>query len=299
MRGAFYSDAGKTTATTTSFIDLLADPAVCSRDIPFFQQLGINTLFILETDEMVPHSECMKKLQRAGLYVIIMLNGRVRKGWFTANGNLYRQYDSDYYSHFEGLIDEFQRYTNTLAFLYSSGNDLIYLTEAKAAMRHMKEYIRNKKYSRNIYIGMDNTVWRRYEPSDLQLIEPQAFDLDVTNAAAYFTCGDARDGADLLMMGPRLSTHSYCLTGQMLLPDGFIEQYANYPIPMVLVYGCEHGRNHSFPEVEAIYANNATSVFSGGFIREWFDDASSGARLGKQCIDPTMRHLILLPCRPC
>jgi hypothetical protein len=50
----------------------------------------------------------------------------------------------------------------------------------------------------------------------------------------------------------------------------------------VLVFGCETGQKHDFGEVRSIYSANATTAFSGGIVREWFDDSSTGANLGRQ-----------------
>ena len=141
---------------TNSFTDMLADISICSRDIPYFQKLGLNTLMIFNIDIALSHSDCMHKLQQAGMYVIVMLNGRERKGPFNFNGTWARNWDYDFYKHFEEVIDEFQQYPNTLAFTFGTYDGRI-LMNAKGAALHMREYTQAHKY-RAIPIGIRNTV---------------------------------------------------------------------------------------------------------------------------------------------
>ena len=86
MRGTFYSESGKTTSSTSSFIDVLADDGFCSRDIPYLQRLGVNTIVILDTDPTLSHETCMTKLDSAGIYVLVQLTGRRKWGNFIYNG---------------------------------------------------------------------------------------------------------------------------------------------------------------------------------------------------------------------
>src|ERR1700712_5596376 len=99
VKGLFYSDSGKTTTTTTSFIDVLADEGFCSRDIPYFQKLGINTLLILDVDTRASHSACMLALQKAGIHVLFQLNGRA-PGQVWINGAVRQEWGYEYYDHF-------------------------------------------------------------------------------------------------------------------------------------------------------------------------------------------------------
>ncbi len=71
IRGIEYHDYHKASPSTSTYIDLLADNSVCTRDIPHLLRLGINTLFVTNTDPRQPHSGCMRLLQDAGIYVIV------------------------------------------------------------------------------------------------------------------------------------------------------------------------------------------------------------------------------------
>jgi hypothetical protein len=157
VRGLFYSDSGKTTKKTTSFIDVLGDEEYCQRDIPYLQNLGINTLLILDVDTRASHSACMQALHKAGIYVLFQLNGRVRQA-YSVNGATYTPWDYQLYEHFQKTIDIFQQFPNTLGFFIGSSviSDKI-VVRGKAGVIHMKEYVRTKGY-RNIPIGWMNQV---------------------------------------------------------------------------------------------------------------------------------------------
>jgi 1,3-beta-glucanosyltransferase GAS1 len=160
VRGAFYSDSGRTTGITSSFIDVLADDSFCSRDVPYFQRLGINTLIILDVDTTAVHTSCMQKLRDAGIYVLIQLNGRVRKA-YTYNGIPYVTWDYRFYDHFRNVIDGFQQYPNTLGFfLGSSRASSLWMPLAKTAVIYLKDYISQKGY-RSIPVGFMHQVISR------------------------------------------------------------------------------------------------------------------------------------------
>jgi hypothetical protein len=157
IRGLFYSDSGKATRSTISFIDFLADEGSCSRDIPYFQKLGINTIIILDVDTTASHSTCMQMLQNAGIYVLFQLNGRARSS-VSVNGRIYSTWDYEFYEHFQKTIDAFQPFPNTLGFFVGSrviSSKL--LVKGKASIVHMKQYINSKRY-RAIPIGWMNEV---------------------------------------------------------------------------------------------------------------------------------------------
>jgi hypothetical protein len=138
---------------------MLADVGGCTRDIPYFQKLGLNSITVLHIDTGASHLDCMRKLQDAGIYAMVQLNGRERKGPFSVNDSWIRTWDYDYFSHFEEIIDEFQRYPNTLGFyLYVDSGSGGPLGHLKAAVQFMKERIRTRKY-RAIPVGISNSVY--------------------------------------------------------------------------------------------------------------------------------------------
>lgn len=68
IRGVDYQPGGSSEAT-----DPLADEATCTRDIPYFQQLGINTVRVYTVDNSKNHDACMAALANAGIYLALGL----------------------------------------------------------------------------------------------------------------------------------------------------------------------------------------------------------------------------------
>ena len=56
-----YQPGGSSQAT-----DPLADYATCSRDIPIFKELGLNTIRVYTVDNSANHDQCMAALADAG-----------------------------------------------------------------------------------------------------------------------------------------------------------------------------------------------------------------------------------------
>jgi 1,3-beta-glucanosyltransferase GAS1 len=108
------------------------------------------------------------------------------------------------------------------------------------------------------------------------------YDPTVSSFAQYINCDGPRKSGDFLIWGIDLDTTSFCVTETSLFQKNIVAQYSNYSIPAVWVYGCERGRQHNYSEVQAIYGDETTKVFSGGVVREWFEDSGTGADLGKK-----------------
>jgi hypothetical protein len=134
----------------------------------------------------------------------------------------------------------------------------------KAVVIYMKEYIKGKEY-RSIPIGFTN----------------RGYGVAVPSFAQFLNCGDQNRSIDFYGWGFSLEDHSWCANSSSLFQDGMVDQYANYSIPVILFYGCEARQQHDFAEVQQIYGNTTTKVFSGGIVQEWLEDWGSGADLGK------------------
>lgn len=114
IRGVDYQPGGSTTT------DPLSDYATCSRDIPYFQELGLNAIRVYTIDNSASHDECMAALANAGIYLVMDVN--------TALYSLNRDspaesYNPTYLQSIFATIDAMANYTNTLAFF--SGNEVI------------------------------------------------------------------------------------------------------------------------------------------------------------------------------
>jgi hypothetical protein len=54
----------------SSFIDPLSDPSACSRDVPYLQQLGVNTIRVYSVNSSLNHDGCMNTFSGAGIYTM-------------------------------------------------------------------------------------------------------------------------------------------------------------------------------------------------------------------------------------
>ena len=69
IRGVDYQPGGSSDVT-----DPLADYDTCSRDIPVFKDLGLNTIRVYTVDNTANHDECMNALAEAGIYLALDVN---------------------------------------------------------------------------------------------------------------------------------------------------------------------------------------------------------------------------------
>lgn len=204
------------------------------------------------------HSKCMNALANAGIYVVADLSApgqsiiRSSPTW-----------NDDLYSRYAQVVDAMANYTNTLGFF--AGNEVTNNdtnTEAsafvKAAVRDMKAYIKQKNY-RTIGVG--------YATSDDAGIRDQV--------ASYFDCGDDRANA-IDFFGYNIYSwcgdSSYTLSGY----DQRTAEFENYNVPVFFAeYGCNEVMPRKFTEVQALYGDNMTSVWSGGIVYMYFEEANN------------------------
>lgn len=122
IRGVDYQPGG-----SSNLADPLADYDTCSRDIPIFQQLGLNTIRVYTVDNSANHDQCMSALADAGIYLALDVNSplyslnRVDPG---------PSYNPTYLQSVFATIDAFAGYSNTL--LFFSGNEVLNNTASSA-----------------------------------------------------------------------------------------------------------------------------------------------------------------------
>lgn len=114
VRGIDYQPGGASDAT-----DPLANPSTCKRDIPYFKELGLNTIRVYTVDNSKNHDECMKALDDAGIYLALDVN--------TPLYSLNREdpegsYNDVYLQSVFATMEMFAEYDNTL--LFFSGNEV-------------------------------------------------------------------------------------------------------------------------------------------------------------------------------
>lgn len=243
---------------SSSTEDPLASQANCDRDIPYFQQLGVNTIRVYQVDNSADHDYCMKALETAGIYLILDVN--------TAMNSLNRldaadSYNAVYLQHIFATVDAFKTYPNTMAFF--AGNEVVNEdvndpvgTWVKAVVRDLKQYI-TAQSSRYIPVGYSAA--------------------DVSNSrvplAEYLNCGDNSTRVDFYAF----NSYSWCGASSYTESgyDQFVAAFSNYSAPLFFSeYGCNLVQPREFSEVASIYSTPMTTVFSGGLVYEYAQEVS-------------------------
>jgi hypothetical protein len=240
-----------------SYTDPLANVESCQRDVPILQELRTNTIRVYALDPTANHTVCMQLLAEAGIYVIADLSqpalsiDRDSPSW---NDNLYSRYTA--------VVDDMSQYNNTLGFF--AGNEVSNQpnnTDAsafvKAAVRDTKAYIKAQNY-RQIGVG--------YATNDNSAIR--------NDMADYFDCGDPEDTIDFW----GLNIYSWC-GDSSYTQSGYnvqTENFENYNVPVFFAeYGCNLVTPRTFTQVQALYGENMTGVWSGGIVYMYFQETNN------------------------
>ncbi|KHN97231.1 beta-1,3-glucanosyltransferase [Metarhizium album ARSEF 1941] len=249
---------GASTTASGNFIDSGADELACKRDGPILKEAGASTLRFYGSDPAANHDACMRVFRDLGLYVIIDIG--------VPGKSINRDdphWDIDLYEHFTAVIDTMSQYDNVIGFI--AGNEVSNSknnTEAsayvKAAIRDMRAYIKNnKKITRQLFVG----VAANHDPD---ILEP---------LVQYFACDDGTD-----FFG--INVYSWC--GKSSIRQSGYDQlsklFENYTVPVMFAeYGCNTvggGANRFFHETTALYSEDMTRVFSGGFVYMYHQEAN-------------------------
>lgn len=253
MRGVAYQE-DVSNSTDSTYTDPLADASICSRDIPYLQALRTNTIRVYAIDPTKNHDDCMNMLADAGIYVVSDLSApdqsinRNDPAW---NDDLYERYVS--------VVDALANYTNTLGFfagneVSNSKNTTNASAFVKAAVRDTKAYIASKGY-RPLGVG--------YATSD---------DSDIrVNMADYFDCS-SDTALNIDFWG--YNVYSWCdpSTYSTSGYEARTEEFESYSVPVFFAeYGCNAHRPRTWGEVDALYGDNMTKVWSGGIVYMYFE----------------------------
>jgi 1,3-beta-glucanosyltransferase GAS1 len=253
---AYQSDLTNATAGQT-FVDPLADPTSCTRDVQYLKMLDTNVIRVYAINTSLDHTECIQTFADNGIYIISDLSNpgmsisRDDPQW---NVELYQQYTS--------VVDSLQNYTNVLGFF--AGNEVSNLANntaasafVKAAVRDMKSYIKAKNY-RSLPIG--------YAAADVSDIR-----IPMTE---YFVCGDSSETIDFY----GLNIYEWCgsNTFQGSGYEATTQAYSIFNIPLIFSeYGCNTVQPRTFEETPPLYSSNMTGVWSGGVLYEYFEDVNN------------------------
>ncbi len=198
----------------------------------------------------------MQMLQDAGIYVLADLG----QPSLSINRNN-PAWDEQLYARYTSVVDALHNYTNVLGFF--AGNEVsnnATNTNAsafvKAAVRDMKAYIKRNNY-RTIGVG--------YATNDDPSIR--------SNLADYFNCGSMDSSIDFW----GYNIYSWCgdSSYQKSGYDKHTEEFSNYSVPVFFAeYGCNKGGPRMFTEVQALYGDQMTPVWSGGIVYMYFEEAN-------------------------
>ncbi|KAL2785985.1 Glucanosyltransferase-domain-containing protein [Aspergillus keveii] len=240
IKGLLY-DEWTGTRSGLSEVDFLSIRSACERDVPVFQELGINTVGLYTVDAYANHDYCMDLLNDAGIYVVVFMNSLN-----TASPNATNPtWNTDEFAEKSAIVDALAAYDNVLAFLLfdelPAEEDAPY---SKAKVRDMKAYIASKDY-RAIPVGYGMYLHPSREEN------------------VYLNCGDEDDSVDFFA----LQTNAWC--GDSLSEIGwdvYLEQFDGYSVPVIMAeYGCANSEEPG-SEVSVLYGEEMTDVFSGGLL---------------------------------
>ncbi|KAJ2725471.1 hypothetical protein GGI07_001227 [Coemansia sp. Benny D115] len=241
--------------TSTSQVrDPLADKSICTRDLPFLKDLGVNAIRVYQTEPFGNHDDCMNMFADAGIYVMLDLSTPTE----TINRSS-PEYSADLLGYYQQKVDTFAKYDNTFAFL--AGNEATNMVNntdtsafVKAAMRDVKAYIKSKGLS--IPVG--------YATND---------DADIRwQLQTYFDCGTEEEQADFY----GVNLYEWCGEEATFESSGYVnvvKNFTNWDVPVLLTeYGCNEIKPRTFPEIKSIYGKDMTGTFSGGFVYEYVQE---------------------------
>lgn len=261
MRGVAYQqefagNGSSSTSTTDTYKDPLADVDACRRDVPLLQELRTNIIRTYAIDPNEDHSECMRLLDDAGIYVISDLSEpslSINRDEPTWTEELLARYTA--------VVDELAQYSNVVGFF--AGNEVSNLlnnTQAsafvKAAVRDTKAHIKQRNH-REMGVG--------YATNDDDEIRQDMAD--------YFSCDSRESSIDFW----GYNVYSWCGSSdyeESKYKDR-TEEFADYPVPVFFAeYGCNDPEPRKFEDVEALYGDEMAKVWSGGIIYMYFEEAN-------------------------
>ncbi|KAL2258964.1 hypothetical protein VTK26DRAFT_7518 [Humicola hyalothermophila] len=254
MKGVAYqqdSAAGGQSTGKTKYLDPLANPKNCKRDVPLLKELRTNTIRTYAIDPEADHDECMKLLDEAGIYVISDLSepslsiNRDDPHW---NVDLYKRYTA--------VVDNLSKYPNVIGFF--AGNEVTNNKTNTAASAYVKAAVRDTK----AYIKDNVKRWMGvgYAANDDSEIR--------VDMAHYFNCGDQDAAIDYW----GYNIYSWCGKSSMEASgyDQQVEFFRNYSVPVFFAeYGCNlpnGAEGRIWQETTALYSDEMTDVISGGIV---------------------------------
>ncbi|KAI0403358.1 family 72 glycoside hydrolase [Xylaria palmicola] len=260
MKGIAYQQeagtgpGGDTSGGSNKYVDPLANEAVCERDVPILEKLGVNTIRTYAINPDSDHSACMKLLDDAGIYVIADLGepalsiNRDDPAW-----------NVDLFDRYKGVIDNLGKYDNVIGFF--SGNEVTNNATntgasayVKAATRDTKKYIADKMTDGGRWMGVG---YAANDDAEIRI-----------HMAQYFNCGDQDEAIDYW----GYNIYSWCGKSSFEKSgyDVQVDFFSNYSVPVFFAeYGCNTvggAEGRLWDDTTALYSDKMTGVFSGGIV---------------------------------
>lgn len=241
----------------TGYIDSLAEPLLCLRDLELLRELGVNTVRVYQIDPAQNHDVCMEAFASYGIYVLADLSEPEQ-----AIDRETPLWDVDLYQRYVSVVDAMASYDNVLGFYV--GNEVVTTSEntdaapfVRAAVRDVRQYMAAKKY-RMVPVGYASN-----DDADTRL-----------ELANYFVCGDTNEVVDFYS----INMFEWC--GYSLYATSGYKQrtveFSQLPVPVFFSeFGCNTVTPRPFTEVEALYGPAMLRVWSGGVVYEFFQNANS------------------------